>query len=99
MKSVTFAGDFISGKFTKIEKADGQFKDISPADLSDNIFNVTYQLDHVDQACIAAKKAYMPWAKLSLDERKNYLMKLREVFVAHEAEMAELIARDTGKAL
>lgn len=99
LKQVTFAGDFISGKFIRNEKSDGQFKDISPADLNDHVMTVTYQLDHVDKACKAAKDAYLPWARLSLDDRKNYLLKLKDIFVAHESEMAEIIARDTGKAL
>ncbi|AGH96574.1 succinylglutamate-semialdehyde dehydrogenase [Pseudobdellovibrio exovorus] len=99
LKNITFAGDFIAGKFIKNEKSDGQFKDISPADLKDHVLTIDYQLDHVDRACKAAKEAYMPWAKLSLDERKNYLLKLKDVFIAREAEMAELIARDTGKSL
>ncbi len=99
LNPINFCGDFISGKFIKNEKIDGQFKDISPADLSDQILNVTYQLDHVDKACKAAKEAYLPWAKLTLNDRKNYLLKLREIFVAHEAQMAEMIARDTGKSL
>ncbi|MBY0553032.1 succinylglutamate-semialdehyde dehydrogenase [bacterium] len=99
LKQVTFDGDFISGKFIKNEKSDGQFKDISPADLNDHVMTVTYQLDHVDKACKAAKDAYLPWARLSMSDRKNYLLKLRDIFVAHESQMAELIARDTGKAL
>lgn len=99
LKSVSFAGDFINGRFVTIDKSDGQFKDISPADLNDHVMTVKYKLDHVDQACHAAKQAYMPWAKLSMDERKTYLLKLKEVFIAHEAQMAELIARDTGKSL
>lgn len=99
LKQVTFAGDFISGKFIKNEKSDGQFKDISPADLNDHVMTVTYQLDHVDKACKAAKDAYLPWARLSMNDRKNYLLKLKGIFVEHEAQMAELIARDTGKAL
>ncbi len=99
LKNVTFAGDFINGRFVLTDKSDGQFKDISPADLSDQVMTVKYKLDHIDQACQAAKQAYLPWAKLTLDERKKYLFKLKEVFVAHEAQMAELIARDTGKSL
>lgn len=99
LKNINFAGDFISGKFVTASKSDGQFKDISPADLTDHVLTVTYQLDHVEMACRAAKEAYMPWAKLSLNDRKNYLLKLKEIFIAHEAEMAETISRDTGKAL
>ena len=94
-----FTGDFINGKFALPDKVNGQFVDISPADAKDLILNVSYKLDHVDRAVQAAKAAYMPWARLSLEERKKYILKLKEVFIAHESEMAELIARDTGKAL
>lgn len=99
VKPVIFAGDFVAGKFMKAEKPDGLFKDISPSDLSDQIMTVSFQLDHIDKACKAAKDAYMPWSRTTLAERKSYLLKLRDVFVAHESEMAELISRDTGKAL
>ena len=99
VKPISFSGDFVAGKFMKAEKPDGMFKDISPSDLSDQIMTVSFQLDHVDKACKAAKDAYMSWSQTSLAERKNYLLKLRDVFIAHEAEMAELISRDTGKAL
>jgi succinylglutamic semialdehyde dehydrogenase len=99
IKPIAFAGDFINGKFLKTDKPDGQFKDISPADLFDQIMTVNYQLDHVEHACKAAKAAYLPWAKISVNERKPYLLRLKELFVAHEAQMAEAIARDTGKSL
>lgn len=99
LKTLSFAGDFINGRFILSEKPDGQFKDISPADLNDVVLDVRYKLDHVDRACQAAKQAYKGWAKFSLEERKKYLLKIKEVFVAHESEMAELISRDTGKAL
>ena len=102
-KKISFLGDFIAGRFiqdTKQDaKADGQFKDISPGDLTDEIMTVSYKLDHVERACQEAQRAYIPWARLSFDERKKYLLKLKDIFVAHETEMAEAIARDTGKAL
>ncbi|GIL18812.1 MAG: N-succinylglutamate 5-semialdehyde dehydrogenase [Oligoflexia bacterium] len=94
---MSYAGDFINGKFIRVEKSDGQFKDISPADLNDVVMTVPFQHAHIDQACDAAKKAYLPWAKLSLDERKNYLHRLKEVFETHKQELAEAISRDTGK--
>lgn len=94
-----FLGDYINNKFVEIEKADGQFADQSPADLSDQIMTVKYKLNHVDVACAAAKRAYLPWAKLSLEERKKYLTKLKDIFIQNESKMAEAISRDTGKAL
>lgn len=96
---INFSGDFINGRFVISDKSDGLFKDESPADLSDQIMTVSYKLDHVDQACRAAKNAFLPWAKLTLEERKKYLLKLKDIFVSHEADMAQAIARDTGKAL
>lgn len=98
-KKYNFLGDYINGQFVKIDKADGTFKDISPGDLSDQIMTVEYKLDHVDRACEAAQKAFPAWARLKLDERKGYLLKLKEVFIQNEKEIAEAIARDTGKSL
>lgn len=99
LQKIEFAGDYIAGKFIKNEKPDGQFTDISPADLSDQLLTVKFQLEHVEKACRAAKDAYMSWAKLTVLERKSYLLKLKEIFIANEAQMAEMISRDTGKAL
>lgn len=97
--SVKSLGDFISGRFVPVEKGDGEFKDISPADLSDHIMTVKYRYDHIDEACAAAKRAFMPWARLSLEERKKYLLRIKEAFDTHTEQMAQLIARDTGKPL
>ena len=91
------AGDFIQGKFIKIDNGDGSFNSISPADLSDLVLRVPYAYSHVDRAVEAAHKAYLPWARLSLDERKVYLLRLKEVFDGLKNEIAEAICRDTGK--
>lgn len=96
---ITFLGDFLNGRFVLADKPDGQFKDESPGDLSDQILTAQYKLDHIEVACQAAKAAYIPWARLSIDARKKYILRLKDLFISHEAEIAEAIARDTGKAL
>jgi len=96
---INYQGDFIAGRFVPVEKGDGEFKDISPADLNDQIMTVKFKYSHIEEACLAAKKAFIPWMRLSLDERKNYLLKLKDVFDKHTEQMAQVIARDTGKAL
>lgn len=96
---IKYLGDFINGRFMPVEKGDGQIKDVSPADLSDVIMNVPYKNDHVELACVAARKAYADWASLTLEQRKKYLLRLKELFETHADQMAQLIARDTGKAL
>lgn len=92
-------GDFIHGQFIAATKPDGQIKDISPADLNDHIMTASFSHAHIDKACDAAHKAFLPWARLSIDERKAYLLKLREQFELHKEEMGRTIARDTGKPL
>lgn len=94
---MTYAGDFINGKFVPVQKADGTFKDVSPADLNDVVMTVPYTHSHVDVAIEAARNAYLPWARLSMDERKRYLLRLKETFDSVKEEMATAISRDTGK--
>ncbi|KYG66845.1 N-succinylglutamate 5-semialdehyde dehydrogenase [Bdellovibrio bacteriovorus] len=96
---ISYKGDFINGRFVPVTKGDGEFKDVSPADLSDVIMKVGFKHDHIDEACAAAKKAYPQWAMLSLDERKKYLLRVKELFDANVEQMAQLISRDTGKPL
>lgn len=96
---IRYLGDFIKGRFVPVEKGDGEFKDISPADLNDHIMTVKFKYNHIDEACAAAKQAFPAWARLSLEERKKYLLRLKEVFDSHTEQMAQLISRDTGKSL
>ncbi len=96
---MSYKGDFINGRFVKVEKHDGEFKDISPADLSDLVMTVPFRHDHVDEAVVSAKKAYRKWAHTPIENRKEYLLRLKELFMSHEAEIAKAIARDTGKPL
>lgn len=99
LEPIPYLGDFINGSFVKVKKAEGQIKSLSPCDLKDVVIEIPYNNDHVDMACKAARKAYLPWARLSIDERKRYLLRLKEVFTAHADEMAEIISRDSGKPL
>ena len=98
-KKINFLGDFLNGRFVLSDKPDSQFKDESPGDLSDQILTAQITLDNIEKACDHARKAYLPWAALTLEARKKYILKLKDIFISHEAEIAEAIARDTGKAL
>lgn len=99
IQSYPYLGDFIDGRFVKVTRAEGQFKDLSPADHKDILMEIFFANEHVEAACHAARKAYLPWARLALSERKNHLMRLSEVFESHLEEMTRAIARDTGKPL
>ncbi len=90
-------GDFINGQFHKVQTPDGEIKDTSPADLSDQLGVFTFAHSHVDKAVEAARNAYLPWARLSIEERKSYLLRLKEIFDSQKEIIAEAISRDTGK--
>jgi succinylglutamic semialdehyde dehydrogenase len=99
LDKVTALGDYIGGHFVKPSKVNGEIVDVSPADLSDEVMRVGFSYDHIERACAEAKKAYLPWARLTMDERRAYLLRLKDVFEAHVDMMARTIARDTGKPL
>ena len=94
---VPHKGDFIDGKFHAVDRPDGQFKDVSPSDLKDHLMTVDFSYDHVERACKGAKTAYIGWARLSMDERKSYLNRLKEVFDSRKEDLTIAICRDTGK--
>ena len=96
---IPWLGDYIDGKFVKPDRADSEFTDASPADLKDVIMRLQARHDHVQMATHAARSAFRGWATLPQERRTGYLRKLKEVYVAHEAEIAETIARETGKPL
>jgi succinylglutamic semialdehyde dehydrogenase len=94
-----YLGDYIDGRFVIPEGADLEWQVKSPGDLKDTVFEVQAKNDHVDLACLAAKAAYAKWAHLTLEQRMQYLWRLKEVFQAHAAPWAEIISRETGKPL
>ncbi|MEK6554224.1 MAG: aldehyde dehydrogenase family protein, partial [Bdellovibrionota bacterium] len=99
LKPFEFKGDYINGEFVKAKSPNGEWQIVSPANLKDKIVQVSFQNSHVDEACKAARQAYKGWASLSLEKRKEYLLKLKAVFAAGVDRMAELISRETGKPL
>lgn len=96
---IKYKGDYINSRFVPVEKGQGEFKDISPADLNDHLMSVPFKHEHMDEACQAAKKAFPAWSALPQEKRNEYLNRLKEIFVSHEAQMAQAISRDTGKPL
>lgn len=94
-----FLGDFIDGRFVLSDRPDGSWSNVSPANLKEELIEISYRNDHVDEACVAAKKAFREWSHLKVSERVAYMTKLRDSFMAHEEAMSEVIARETGKPL
>lgn len=99
LKEITFLGDFVNGEFLLSNDPDGQWEVKSPADLKDRVLSPKLSFQHIDQACLAAKAAYLNWTKLGFEKRKEYLLRLKEVYLNRADELAEVISRETGKPL
>ena len=99
LPTIPFKGDFIGQKFVSNDRTDEEWEVPSPADLKDIVIRPHATFDHVEMAVQAARKAYLPWAHAGVAKRKEYLMRLKEVFTARGAELTEIIARETGKPL
>lgn len=99
MGPIEFLGDYIDGKFVRAERADGEFKAVSPGDLSDIISTLDYRYDHISRATKAARLAFPAWARMPAEKRFACVRRLKEVYSAHVDLIAETIARETGKPL
>lgn len=93
-----FKGQYIGGEFSKLQ-SDKTWEVFSPSDLSDCIVQAEMSESSVDEACTVAFKAYEKWKYLSLEERKNFVMRLRTAFKKNQDLLAEVISRETGKPL
>lgn len=96
---IPFKGDFIANRWVLSDKTDEEWAVQSPGNLKDTVIQMSARFDHVDQAVHAARKAYLPWAHLGIEKRKAYLLRLKEMFIAKGAELAEILSRETGKPL
>jgi succinylglutamic semialdehyde dehydrogenase len=94
---IAYLGDFIDGQFVRPRKPDGEWANASPADLKDQVIRLEYEYNQVDEACKVAREAFHSWSSLTFEQRRPYLLRLKEIFLTHADEMAEVISRETGK--
>ena len=96
--SISFKGDYIFGKF-QLSKTGKRRVKISPADLSDKIMAFYFDPCRVDKTCLLGREAFLSWQRTPKKQRLEKLFKLKNIFQKREKEMAEVIARETGKPL
>jgi len=98
-KPIPFLGDYLDGEFVNPKKSDGEFINKSPANLEETVGEIRYTYSHVDQACAAAKKAFVEWSDTPLDARIAALFKVRDLYSQKKEQLAQAISRETGKPL
>lgn len=87
-----FAGNNLSGAQEKILKH-------SPADISNVLWEVGIQYDHIEAVIQSAEKGFEVWRKTSFEERISYLKKYQEAVRARKDEIAMALALEVGKPL
>ena len=75
-KTINALGNYIDGRFRHGENPDEEWTVQSPADLKDTVFRGSTEYGDIDRAVHAAKTAYLPWAHLGAEKRKEHLAKI-----------------------
>ena len=97
---ISFKGHYLNGRFTPPETNGKARVSQSPGDFADKIMEWREEdTAPVDRACATGKKASLSYGKTPLEERKKRLLKLKRIFQKKSRELAEVIARETGKPL
>ena len=99
LEPMDFKGNYIDGEFVKTTNPNSSFDNYSPADLSDNVINISTENAHVNQACEAAQRAFREWSEMSIESRMEILNRVKEAIAAKEEKFATTISRETGKPL
>jgi succinylglutamic semialdehyde dehydrogenase len=94
-----FKGNFINNKFVPIKNSVQDFILKSPANLKDIISEISFNYSSIDEAVGAAKTAFKTWKKLKLEERKNYILKIKKSLELRIDEFSKIISREVGKPL
>jgi succinylglutamic semialdehyde dehydrogenase len=92
-------GDFFDGQYHQATNASEKLTKHSPADLSKVLYQVEVDYSHINQVIESAKRAQKKWQNTSLDNRKNLLIKYKEIVASRTNEIAKAIAIETGKPL
>ena len=101
---MNYRGHYIKGAF-EFSPKDSSKKlfskaHISPADFEDEIFKrPAKDRAPIDRAFAEGKRAYLPWARLSLKNRVKKLLPLKQILKEKMRALSRTVSRETGKPL
>lgn len=101
LEPVAARGDYLAGRFVAVasDAADGVIERVSPRAYDEVIARHAYREQAVDEAVAAARSAFLVWSLRPLEERKAYMVALKQALTARARDLALLIAREIGKPL
>ncbi|OGQ17671.1 MAG: N-succinylglutamate 5-semialdehyde dehydrogenase [Deltaproteobacteria bacterium RIFCSPHIGHO2_02_FULL_40_11] len=98
-KPIPILGDYIDGNFVLSKDPSGEIESMNPGNTKDHLGMFPYTYSHVGQAVDAAKKAFLTWRNLTIDQRISYFKKLHTEISSQVDALSEVISRETGKPL
>jgi succinylglutamic semialdehyde dehydrogenase len=93
-----FKGSFVANEFTK-SKSGATWENRNPFDWTELHFEWFEDTELASQAIDEASRALFEWSNLSYEKRAQKISDLKNEFIKEEKKIAELIARETGKAI
>ncbi|MFB6263527.1 MAG: aldehyde dehydrogenase family protein [Bradymonadaceae bacterium] len=99
MSSIDAKGNFIAGSWEETKSPDGEIERRNPADLSEVVFRTSWDAVAADRAVSRAREALPAWDRAGVEERREYVERLPEIFESRREELAETVAREVGKPL
>jgi succinylglutamic semialdehyde dehydrogenase len=94
---VHYRGVYIDGVWRTVPESDRSFSTENPYS-GDPVMRVDPAgLPEVDQAVLAAHKAFLDWRHLSREQRADYLLKLKSALTDRKADLADAITQEMGK--
>jgi acyl-CoA reductase-like NAD-dependent aldehyde dehydrogenase len=95
----TSKGSYIQGQFLKSKDPNAEIKSKNPGNLAAPamLFEVSYE--QINDAVSSAQRSFEKWKKTSLNERKNQIVKYKELLAKNSQALAETITFEVGKPL
>lgn len=91
------ASNYLGGRFVSIEGE--ALRSHDPSQPDSIIWRGSPNVAHVDQAIRAAREALPAWSAKSIEERKDILLRWKDVTAKHADRIASLITDEMGKIL
>lgn len=95
----TVLGNYIDGAFRIPERPGGAIRSVNPGDPDDVVGEFPWEVDAVDEAVAAARRAFPAWSRTPFEERAATLRRYADAVTKNAERLAEQISREMGKVL
>jgi len=99
IKARDYKGDYIKGRFCKVEDPNGEIWSKNPGDLDAPALTFPFSYENIHDAVTAAKRSFGTWRRQSVKSRAEALVKYREVLKSKKPEVTYWCSFETGKPL